>query len=226
MKKAKIIWGFYLIIISIFILLNELNTFQDIPFLKLLVPLIMLPMFVDGLIKRGFLRMLLPVTVTALIFAPELGILHISPWVLLLATIMLGVGLDLLFPKKKKIVFQTNNANIGTDMNRLVIESKSGSVVKYIDSDNFTSADINASCSGIKLYFDKAVINPHGAVINLDITCSKLELYIPRTWQVTDGIDNMLSTFSVVGNGKNNSDDIIVSLQGKAKFANIKVIYM
>lgn len=225
MKKAKIVWGFYLVIISMFILMNELDVFQDINILKLLIPVVMLPMFLSGIIKRGFLRILAPITITLIVFSKELY-LDISPWILALVTILLGIGLDLLFPKKKKVVYQSNNANIGMDMNRLYVESKSGSLVKYIDADDFTTADINVSCSSIKLYFDKSVINPRGAVVNFDTTFSKVELYLPRTWHVVENLENTLSTYSVVGNDKNTSDENVLTLQGKVKFANIKVIYV
>lgn len=227
MKMNKLFFGLYLIAASIMILLSAAGGIAGIPILKLAVPLILLPIFVSGIRHLGFARILLPIALTAATFSKELGISQISPWIMILAALLMAIGLNSIIPKNKRYGIRKSGSSGGTlnaeDPDNIKISTSFGGVQKYVESRNFTSAAIDSTCSGVALFFDKATMNTDGAKIFFDAKCSGIQLYVPRDWQVIDKLDSSMSGVTI---GKSNESPLKLTLCGKVSLCGVDVKFI
>ncbi len=200
MKKSKIALSLYLIAAAIILLLCGTGLINGVPALKLTVPLMLLPFFISGILKLGFIRILFPVCFTVITFSNDLGLSHISPWLLIIAALFLAIGLNSLVPKSARIkrkIKKLYGIYNNSDPDNIKIQSRFGGIEKFIEAKCFTSAVIDCSMSGMELFFDKAQINPDGATIYIDAKFSGIELYIPKDWQVIDRLDCSMSGINI-----------------------------
>lgn len=223
--KTRIICGIYLIASAIVLMLYGTGVINGIPLLKLAFPVLLVPVVISGITDGGFIRILLPICLTVITFSKELGLSSISPFVMIVATFFLAVGLNTLVPKKRNFakVSKSTEAYSASDDDNIKIGSRFGGVEKYIESENFTSASIECSCSGVSLFLDKAVMNPEGAVINIDARCSGIELCLPRTWQVIDKLDCSMSGVTIP---KNEESPLKLMLCGRVSLCGVTVKFI
>lgn len=227
MKKRKILWGLYFIAAAVAVLLNGLGIFGEINSVKLITTMLLIPVFISGIISVSFVRLVFPVALGLIIYRTELGI-DFSAWPILAAALLLTVGLWLIFPKKYKFKGKGVEYKIinEKDGDKVTINSRFNGTVRYIDSNNFTFASVDGSFSGIKIFFDKAVLNPEGGVINVNLNFSGLELYVPRTWNVIDNIDCSLGGVSKTGECIDSVNAPVLTLCGKVNFSGVTIKYI
>lgn len=224
--KKRVIFGIYLIAAAVLMLLCGTGVTEGVPALKIAVPLLLFPIFVSGISRLGFVRILMPISLTAITFATELGIDGVSPWVIVIATLLLAVGCNVLVPKKTRLNFKKRKSGESfnnSDPDNIRIESHFGGVEKYIESKCFTSASIDCSFSGVQLFFDKAVMNPDGAVIYIDASYSGICLHIPKGWQVVDRLD---STMSGVESINSEEKPLKLRLEGRVSLCGVEIKYI
>lgn len=183
MKKTRIVWGLYLVAASIIIILNELNLWT-VNLYKIIASLLLLPILVNGFKNRGFARILFPIVIMLELFSDELSLPDISIKVTLLATLILSIGLNLMFPKKKFNIPHQSNNPMEPDSDNPVISGNFTGITKYLCSDNLKTVNLFSTCSGIKLFFDNVTLSPEGAIINCDIKFSGVDIFIPSSWKV------------------------------------------
>jgi len=232
--KKRVIYGIYFVAAAMIILLFASGVMGDVPVFKAVVPIILLPVFISGARKLGFARMILPVAITVIVFSEELGITHISPWLIILAAILLSVGLNMLVPRKTRLLRKlgiksselkgTGTADTGSaDPDNIRINSHFGGVEKYVESRNFTSATVECAFSGISIFFDKANLNTDGAKIFFDAKYSGIQLYVPRDWQVINKLDASMSGVDI----RESSDSPLkLTLYGKVSLCGLDVKYI
>lgn len=100
-----------------------------------------------------------------------------------------------------------------------------GSSVKYVNSGNFSRANLQCSFGAMKVYFDKAVIQSGTADIWMDLSFSGVELYVPRDWKVVNDVNYSLAGFDE----KNRSESTgvpVLRLAGNSNFAGVTIIYV
>lgn len=223
MKKKNILYGLYFIAAALFILLNGLGILGDLNIFKVIAVIVIIPVFISGIMNKGFARIVFSIALGAVLFKKELGISGISVWSVLAAALLLSIGFHMIFPgKEKKLPTGADKQ----DFDNIVIKSKGNGVVKYIDSDNFTSAVIKSSFSGIKLFFDKAMLNSKGAVIDVDMKCSGLEIYVPKTWNVIENVDCAGSGIKKCGECIDVVNAPVLKICGRAVGSGITIMYV
>lgn len=104
-------------------------------------------------------------------------------------------------------------------------ETSFASAVKYVDTDNFKSACLNCKFGAMKVYFDNAVIRDNSAQIELHVSFSGVELYVPAHWKIVNQLD---SGFSGVEeqNQRRPGDGPEVLLTGNVSFSGLEIIYI
>jgi predicted membrane protein len=167
-----------------------------------------------------------------ILYDTELGITAITPWTILLVALLLSIGTCMVYtPKKKKKV--KNHEVDGSDFvvfdeedgNQFDFSSSFVGSIKYVNSDNFEAANIDAKFAGMKVYFDNAVIQNGHATVNLNVSFAGVELYIPKNWR----IDNQMSaSFGGVEekNRSNGADGPILTLRGNVSLGGVTILYV
>ncbi len=104
------------------------------------------------------------------------------------------------------------------------INSRFGSVIRYVTSDNFRCADIDTKFSGITLYLDEAKVSGN-ATVNIDASFSGIELYVPKSWQV---INHTNTTLGGVDEKHRRTGETFatLTLEGNVTFSGVTVYYV
>ena len=150
-----------------------------------------------------------------------------------LVALLLSIGMSLIYTPKKKKKKSKHHEIDGNDFvvfdeedgNQFDFSSSFVGSIKYVNSDNFESANIDAKFAGMKVYFDNAVIRNGHATVNLNVSFAGVELYVPKNWR----IDNQMSaSFGGVEekNRNNGADGPILTLRGNVSLGGVTILYV
>lgn len=107
----------------------------------------------------------------------------------------------------------------------LDISSTFGSVIRYITSEDFRYAEIDASFAGVKVYLDQARIPSGNATINIDSSFAGVELFVPKEWQIVNHVE---SSFGGIDEKNNRNGEVTatLTLEGSNNFGGITIYYV
>lgn len=240
MKNRKIFTGLLFIFGGLGLLANRMGYLQGVNIFSLLITIFLIAIIIKSIGKRSISGVLVPLSIIAIIYGEYLGIEDISSWIIIVSTILISIGLSIIFKPKKFRVYSKmkggkyNMNNTFTSRQGSFEEDQDGKIyvgatfsenIKYLKSQNIENVYLDATFGAIKVYFDNAEIEGDTARVYLDATFSGVELYVPRNWQVIDKID---ITFGGLDE-KNRSDGEKIKtliLQGDVTFGGVEVIYI
>lgn len=230
MKLAtKIIWGVFFLCAAAAIIAYGITGFTTIGLPTILISLFLIPVFIQSVMRINFFGIFFSIAIALIMYSQPLG-LSISVWLILLAALFATIGCSILF-KKFKGDFIPGNWKHHHDENFETIEDLSGdtvncevsfgSAIKYLNAENFTKANVSCSYGAMKVYFDKCILNPNGAVVNVDISLSGVELFFPRDWNVQDNISTSMSGVEVKGQFSHSGPAVV--LNGKSSLSGVTI---
>ena len=233
MKKDNLFWGLFLIASAVLILVAKLGAFPDMSVMKIFWTLVFSVALVNSIVKLAFPGVFFSLAFLGILYDVELGITAITPWTILLVALLLSIGVSLIYtPKKKKVTPNHRQVDSGDfvvfdeeDGNQFDFTSSFVGSIKYVNSDNFESANIEAKFAGMKVYFDNAVIQNGHATVNLNVSFAGVELYVPKNWRV----DNQMSaSFGGVEekNRGEGADGPILTLRGNVSLGGVTILYV
>ncbi len=233
MKKDKLFWGLFLIAAAVLILVAKLGVFPEMSVAKVFWTLVFGVALVKSVVKLSFSGIFFSLAFLGIVYDTELGITAITPWTILLAALLLSIGVGLIYtPKKKKAVGNHCPTDDGDfvvydeeDGNRFDFSSSFVGSIKYVNSDNFEYANIDARFAGMKVYFDNAIIQNGHATVNMNVSFAGVELYVPKNWRVDN---QMTATLGGVEekNRPNVGDGPILTLRGNVSLGGITILYV
>lgn len=247
-KSDKIFWGVFFILGAVFILVSKLGYLQEVNVFTLLFAVFLAACFLKSLFHVEFTGMLFSVAFLAILFDDELGITAITPWAVLGAALLGSIGLGMLFHKnhwhhwhhwngyrgqKDDINFEHDHRNFEEYCETVNTEDGSsihyatnfGASTKYVNSDDFKQADLECSFGAMKVYFDNAVIRDASAVINLRVSFSGVELYIPKEWKVVNHASVSLGGLDEKNRPQSNGSPV-VTITGSVSLGGVEIIYV
>ena len=77
----------------------------------------------------------------------------------------------------------------------------------------------------MKIYFDNAVIQKGNATVQMDISFSGVELYVPKTWTVIDQMNKSFGGMDEKGKGSSSGMPVL-TLMGDVNFSGVTIIYI
>jgi predicted membrane protein len=232
-RLEKIFWGLFFIFGAAFILVSQLGYLQDVNVFTLLFAVFLAACFLKSLIHVEFTGMLFSLAFLAIIFDHELRITAITPWPVLGAALLGSIGLNIIFHKHHHYYHSYNHKHFEENFETVDVEDGSkvnygtsfGSSIKYVNSDDFKQANLHCSFGAMKVYFDNAVIQSGSAVINLQVSFSGVELYIPKEWKIVNHAGVSLGAITEKNRPQSN-DSPVVTITGSASFSGIEIIYV
>lgn len=239
MKRRDLYWGFLFIIGAILIIVNQLGYFAGVSFLGIAATVILGGIMLDSLIHLNFGGVLFPAAFICMIFAEEWNITQLTPWPVLLTALLGTIGLSLIFKKNKRWnhpnwTKSKWNESHGEHFESVIDEPDGamvdcmvsfGSSIKYINTEKLERANISCSFGAMKVYFDNALIQKGQAVIQLDVSFSGVELYIPKSWNTVIQVNESLGAINEK-NRKDASQVPVVMIKGNIKFGGVDIIYV
>lgn len=113
----------------------------------------------------------------------------------------------------------------GINSSYVMLKRNFGGGIEYIRSNNFQLADITLTFSGLKVYFENAVIQGSDATIHIESSFSGLDLYVPSEWEVEDQLQHFAGGVEVKPRPQNIAPTKTLKLQGSLNFSGVTVHY-
>lgn len=232
MKKEKIFFGIFFIFAAIFLLAAQLGFVEGVGFWSLIAAVFLVAIMIKSVMKRNFFGIFFPLAILGIIFSKQLRMESLVPWTLLGVAFLFSIGCSILFPPKIfKGIHIHGGKNHGENMvshsdENVVNESISfGSSIKYINSDNFESANLEANFGDLKVYFDNAIMQKSEAHVYLNNSFANMELYIPKSWTVISNVSNAFG--GLEEQGRTELDGLHkIYLHGDNSFGSVTIIYI
>ena len=239
MKKDNIFWGIVLIMAAGVVLLHSFGVDPEIGIFKLVLGIVLVAVLmksVGSLHVEGICFSLAFIIIT---FSEEMGMPPVSPLQILLVALLLSAGLNLIFGDKirkrrterresrgHRGIWQFEQVVDSQDSDHIEIRLKFGSVVKYVESDNFVSGDLSAFFGALVVYFDNAIIQNASAEIFVDVSFGAMKLYIPRVWKVESTTINNFAGVDEHGVSQWTEGGKILYLKGNVNFGAVEIHYI
>ena len=231
MKKKDIFWGLFFILAAILIIVNQLGFLPEVSMVQVVISVLLIGVLIKSSIYLHFPGILFPLALLAIIYSDALNITIFSTWALLLTALLMSIGLSLIFKKHKfwEKHFSKGHYNTETidqeDGNVVNCSVSFGTSIKYVNTEHFERANINCSFGSAMVYFDRAVMESDTAYIDLDVSFSGIELYIPTTWKVINEVNTTLGAFEEkYRSSAPNSPTVII--RGDVRLGAVEVIYV
>lgn len=237
MKKRNIFWGIFFIAIAVIVVISKLGVMPDVGVFSILATVFWLWVLVQGIRYINFYEILFSIAFLCIIYDKPLGIEALTPWTVLAAAALAGIGLSMLFRGKKRrhcIVnvdysghHNTKSISSSEQCNdeHIRCENNMGATIHYINSDNFLDAHLENNFGSMIIYFDNAIIQAESASIEIENNFGQTELYIPKEWQVRTDVDTSFGNISEDGTHTESSNTVLY-IHGETNFGNIKLHYV
>lgn len=242
-KKTKIkftikneLWGIFFILAAVFVLFGRnLPIFDGISIWRLILGVIMLSTLVEGIKKVNFGEIFFALAVIAIAFDKVLGIEAYTPWPVIGAAVLLTIGFELMFGDKKRghfgIYHNDRKLEKGEKVDEEVsqdeyygVETAFSTTVKYVSSERLKKADIDNAFGTLSVYFDNATIDGE-AIISVDNSFGRTEIYIPKEWQVRLENDSFFGGIRMNGECLGTADCTAV-IKSDTSFGTIVINYI
>lgn len=237
MKNRKsVIWGLLLILLAIYVVVNRLGLFIDIPIVSILLSLVFVYFIINGIIKRNFFEIFIPAALIGCLFDNEIASFtgtdfdKLTPWTLLFVAVLLSIGFDMIFKKKPDFQhmhdeFHGNHSSESTQNGYVEIHSSFDDATRYVNSTDFERADIYNIFGKNVVYFNNAIMKNARAVMNIENKFGESVVYIPRTWRAEIVRNASFAEVSVIGSGNNDMDAPYVKINASCAFGDIKIYF-
>lgn len=247
MKRSNVkyvLFGLFFIIVGATIICKAAGVIpemDDVAMLKVLIALLVVPIFVEGFVHLIFSCIFFPTAIWIILFDKQLGLENITPWPVLGAALFLSLGCSLLVPRNIKWIRKSwngdtvmdkyegaenwTNENMPQDSNDLKMNTRFAGSSKYINSEDFRNCEITCSFGGTKVYFDKAVIQGNSASIKLSAEFSGVELYVPKEWTIKNLLRCKMGGVEEKGNVNAAKSGKFVVLTGDTSFSGVTIYY-
>ncbi|XCP85961.1 hypothetical protein ABXS75_03920 [Roseburia hominis] len=231
MKRKNWFWGIFFIAAAVLLVVGNLGILGAVNIWGLLFTVVFAATLVKSLAHKNVAGVLFSIAFLCIIYAKPLGITAITPWTVLGAALLGSIGVSFFYhphmPGGGHIqVGDENFSDIETvEGEEIEFVTRFGGSIKYVNSEDFRSARVVACCGGVKLYLDNAVIQGEQAVLDLSLSYSGLELYVPKTWKIVNNTNVFMGGIEEK-NSRGVAEEKTLVLRGEIKLSGIMVIYI
>jgi predicted membrane protein len=231
MKTDKVLWGLLFLGGGIALLLAALGIGMEFELMKILVSILLLGIALTSFIRFRFFLSMVPLAFVVYIWKAQLGFERVNLWLLILASVVLSIGLSIIFQKKhhfrrhKHSDTWSDTKEVINDDEYVTIDSSFGEQTKYVHASNLKQVNIGGHFSTQKVFFDQCQISPEGLKIDVSANFCEITLIMPKEWRIV----NSVNVFA----GSVKESDILssvtrtpVELRGSVNFAEVDINYV
>ena len=239
MKHNNWFWGIFFVLAAIFVIASQVTSFTVIGFWPIAATVLLAAIFIQSLIKLNFFGVFLSLALAYMIYQHTLGWYIISPWLLILAAILVSTGFHIIFGRQTKCRYEDRHDGHvdrfvddghrtmeDVDGNNPYVKLSFGSSSKYIHADALKSGQFTCSFGALSVYFDQAQLDPDGAEIYLDCSFGEIKLYCPREWKIVDKLKASLGGVRNDLRSGSAPDSPTVVLTGGTSLGSIEILYI
>jgi predicted membrane protein len=127
------------------------------------------------------------------------------------------------YEAKPSVGLHSASTEDGSDV---YIKASFGTTVKYVDAQALKHAVIDCSFGSVKAFFDNAVVDKDGAIIEIFNSFGGVEIYLPRNWRLIDDVNCVFAGIDVKNPGFEQAAGSTVTLKGEISFGGVEIIYV
>ena len=239
MRANRISTGLILIGLAIFMMLSSMGFIPEIPWFKLMCGVAVGSWTIRALLNRDFFGTFMSASIIAWIFEEELMIDHLAPFPLCVAAAFLGLGLNMIFGKKKRMIHinyrdgedwkEGNFEDIGNeewkDGRTVVLENNFNSTNKYVNSAAFSNAQLENNFGSANVYFNNATIYGKEAVVELENNFGQMNIYFPNTWRASISQESAFGRINVFGEPNRDMDAPCIIVKAESNFGMLNIYF-
>ncbi|MEL4106115.1 hypothetical protein AAFA46_04635 [Oscillospiraceae bacterium WX1] len=236
MKHNNWFWGVFFVLAAVFVVASQILSFTQIGFLTILATVLLAAVFIQSLIKLNFFGIFLSLALAYLIYMHPFALPLISPWLLILAAVLVSIGLHIIFRRQPKPPCCTSYAHHGEeryhtiediDDNNPSVKVSFGASSKYLHADALKTGQFSVSFGALDVYFDQVQLAAEGAQLFLDCSFGAIKLYFPKTWRIVDSLSASLGGVSNDTRfSKPASGAPTVTLTGNVSLGGVEIYYV
>lgn len=232
MKKHNTFWGLLFILAAAFILLSKTGILPDIGISTILLTVFSLWLLFDGIRYLEFCNITFALALLYIIFDKPLGIELVTPWTAILVALLSGIGLSMLFGKKRKHrraamghSWENRSSSEQCSGKDIICENNFGSAIRYINSDDFCNACVQNNFGSITIYLDNAMIQKDCAYMDIENSFGETVLYIPKEWKIHNELNHSFGAVDEHGTPVGSSNATLY-IRGNTSFGHIDIHYV
>ena len=204
MKGKNIFAGIVLILFAVALFVDKMGIYPDMPMLKIGISAVLVCVMATSLRKLEFLGITFPLGLIACMFSRELHIDQVSPMIIIIVSVLVGIGLTMIFGKSKMHVINVNSEK--THDNDAVdgrasgeysegdgcfsLENSFGSRTQYVSVKNMKKGHIENGFGSLTVYLNGTEVDANGAEIHTENGFGELSVYIPKEMRVSIDTEN------------------------------------
>lgn len=229
--KKSIFWGLIIILLAVYVIVSRLFAMPDIPVIKIAFTLLFVYIIYNGIRSLHFGEIFIPLALISCQYDEYIGIEELTPWPVLLAAVLLSIGFSMIFKKRRRVIHDGSSVVFDSvdideeDGNTICVKNTFSETSKYVNSNDFTSGDIKNTFGETRVYFNNAVLANGRATLYVDNTFGETCIYIPRTWRLDLKKNNSFGDIAVRGNGNNDMDAPLITIDAKNSFGEICIVF-
>ena len=174
MKGKNIFAGIALILFAVALMVDRMGIYPDMPLLKIGVSLLLILAVFSCLRKWEFAGATFSLGLIAIMFSKELGISQVSPWIIIIVSILVGAGLSLIFGKNKvysvKCKKDGEEGSVSTEYSlgedNFHIENNFGSKTEYVSVKNLKAGHLENAFGSLTVYLNGTTLDEKGAALH------------------------------------------------------------
>lgn len=238
MRKNNIICGLVLIAIAVLLVANGLGFMTEFPWIQGIISIGLVAFSIRQIWRRHFFWSMISLGCVAWIWEKYLNIEEITPFPLLIAVALLGIGLNMMFGGKNKIVrIEGNNGSYRSvtvdeartenweDGRHVELTNIFNSTSKYVNSEAFDTATFENVFGSANVYFNNAVIANGEANMSVENVFGTLNLYFPSTWRLQVNKEAVFGGVRVYGKACTDPDAPVIQMNVESVFGNVNIYF-
>lgn len=241
-RTKNILSGILLIALAVSLILWKLNililpaVLSGVSIFALAVGVIMVIIILHSIIDRCYAGIFFPLAVICILFDKPLGITAITPFIVLIAALLLSIAFDMIFPVNDRPHKYSHGGphQFSDKFSEKFDESENGSVIystqfgsstRYVRSRNLCSADLSSRFGEMSVFFDKAEVPGKTVKIDCGVSFGAMNIYIPESWIVENKVGVALGHCDIEGtNPVANEESVTCIVNGSVAFGELKLI--
>ena len=221
-------------------MISQMGLVPQLPFFTVVFTVLFVYTAVQGIFKKSFTMTLVSVALLGCVYDEYLKIEAITPWPLIIAALLVGIGLDLIFKNvfRKKNNYNTNvnfgnacghNGNYAPHIENIQdgefvkVSNSFGAISKYINSGIFKEAKIKNSFGSCNVYFNNAIMKENQASVKAQNSFGEINLYFPKTWRIEVKQSSSFGDIKFHGMASVSPDSPCVYLDAECGFGDINI---
>lgn len=239
MREKNLFPGLILILAAVIMMGTAMGIIPDLPWFKILCSGLLAGWGIKALLDRDFFGTFMSVSLIAWLFEEELMIEYLAPFPLIVAAACLGIGLNMIFGKRKRIVNIQYHENgewkegsvddakkeDWTDGRHVELKNTFNSTSKYVNAAAFSSAKLENDFGSANVYFNNANVAKGEATIELENNFGKMNVYFPGRWRASISQNSTFGHVSIHGEPNRDMDAPHVIIKAESNFGELNLFF-